>query len=117
MGVRVRYNHFGAIARAMPREINNGVDEAAEELSGILKGILWIDTGKIRRVTTDEAAGAMHAEVHVGYYLGHGFYSGFQEFGTVKQVARPIVGPTAQAFEPRYARIMAVKVARAVSAR
>lgn len=117
MGVRVRYNHFGAIARAMPRELNRGVDEGAEELATQLKGILWIDTGKIRRVTTDEAAGVLHAEVHVGYYLGHGFYSGFQELGTVKQVARPIVGPTAHAFEPRYARIMAVRVARAVSSR
>lgn len=110
MGVRVKYNHFGAIARALPRELDGAVKGTAEDMVHELKGTLWEDTGKIRRVTTDHDAGPLHAEVWVGYYLGHGFYSGFQEFGTVKQAARPIVTPTAH----RYERVLAANAARAV---
>jgi hypothetical protein len=110
VGVRVRYNHFGAIARALPRELDKAVKGTADDMAQELKGTLWEDTGKLRRVTTAWDAGPLHAEVHIGYYLSHGFYSGFQEFGTVKQAARPIVTPTAH----RYERVLAENGVRAI---
>lgn len=115
-GVRVKRNDFPKIIAKLPRAIDEEVDEAAIDLASVLKTILWVDTGKLRRVTTDHPPGRFHSEVQVGYYLGHGFYSGFQEFGTRKQAARPIVGPTAFEFEPIYAGNMsrAVKNACAV---
>ena len=110
-GVRIKKNLFPKIIAALPDAIDDEVDEAAADLASVLKSILWVNTGKLRRVTTDHPPGRNHAEVHVGYYLGHGFYSGFQEFGTVKQAPRPIVTPTAHEFEPVYAanRTKAVK--------
>lgn len=117
MGWRVRSNHFGAIGVALPRNIDDGVQEVAEAMARELKATLWVDTGMIRRVTTEHAEGKMHAVVWVGYYLGHGFYSGFQEFGTRKQVARPIVGPTAHRYEPQYAKEMGQQVREACAAR
>lgn len=116
MGWRVRSNHLGAIGRAMPKEIDDGVVEVADAMVMELKTTLWLDTGRIRRVTRDELSEKFHAEVWVGYYLGSGFYSGFQEFGTVKQAARPIVAPTAHRFEPRFAREMEQHVLEACAA-
>ena len=40
-----------------------------------------------------------------------------QEWGTVKQAARPIVGPTAHVFEPIYAHKMGEAVKEACDAR
>lgn len=113
MGVRVRRNDFGAIARAMPEAIDGAVDETAEEMARELKLTLWVDTGMIRRVTVDRDQGRNHAEVWIGYNRGRGFYSRFQEWGTVKQRARPIVGPTAHRFEAIYRRKMTEAVVRA----
>lgn len=112
-GWTVKSNHLPKIIARLPHAIDDEVDEAGEDLAGSLKGILWIDTGMIRRVTTNHPPGENHTEVQVGYYLGHGFYSGFQEFGTRRQVARPIVVPTAHAFEPIYASNMGRAVKRA----
>lgn len=116
MGWRVKFNHLGAVGRAMPRAIDNEVDEAADAMVLEFKSTLWVDTRLLRRVTTEKNVGPMHAEVQVGFYLEHGFYSGFQEFGTVKQPARPIVGPTAHRFEPQYAHEMAEAVREACEA-
>jgi HK97 gp10 family phage protein len=102
VGIKVKFNHFGAIGRELPRRIDQEVDDAAEGLARILKGNLWVDTGLVRRVTTDHPPGTNHAEVWIGYNRGRGFYSRFQEWGTVKQAARPIVGPTTEVFRQRY---------------
>lgn len=112
-GWRVNYNHLPKIIVRLPKAIDEEVDEAAIDLAVTLKGILWVDTTLLRRVTTDHPPGNNHAEVHVGYYRGHGFYSGFQEFGTIRQVARPIVVPTAHQFEPVYASNMGRAVKKA----
>jgi HK97 gp10 family phage protein len=117
MGFTVKYNYFGAIAAAMPREIDDGVVEVAEAMTRELKTTLWEDSGMIRRVTTERNVGRFHAEVAIGWYLGHGFYSGFQEFGTRRQAARPIVTPTAHVYEPKYRLEMAEKVKDACDAR
>lgn len=113
MGVRVRYNHLGAVARAMPVEIDRAVDDTAQAIVRELKLTLWVDTGMIRRVTVDRGQGQNHAEVWIGYNRGRGFYSRFQEWGTVKQRARPIVGPTAHRYEAHYRRRMVEAVVKA----
>lgn len=115
--VHVVYNHLPAVIVALERNIDNAVDEAAEGLALILKGILWVDTGMIRRVTTHKDQGKNHAEVWIGYNRGHGFYSRFQEWGTVKQAARPIVGPTSHLFQKRYEEEMAHAIREACDAR
>jgi HK97 gp10 family phage protein len=117
MGVTVRYNYFGAIAYEMPRNIDDAVLAEAEDIAKELKSILWIDTGLVRRVTVARDLGRYHAEVWIGYNRGHGFYSRFQEWGTRKQVARPIVGPTAHRHEPIYKARMTEAVREACRAR
>jgi len=118
-GWTVKYNNFGAIARRMPRELADGVDEVAESMVRELKTILWKDTGMIRRVTTERGLSRMHAEVDVGWYLGQGFYSGFQEFGVPAygRPPRPIVAPLAHQYERQYRLEMAEKVRKACDAR
>lgn len=113
MGWKVKRNDLGRIVDRLPDAIDREVDKSAEDLSIALKNTLWERTGKLRRVTTDHPPGTNHSEVHVGYYLGHGFYSGFQEFGTVKQAARPMVVPMAHQFEPIYAAFMSEAVKKA----
>lgn len=115
--VIVRYNHLPAVIAALPKAIEDGVDETANDMATELKGTLWIDTGLVRRVTVDRPEGSLHAEVWIGYNRGRGFYSRFREWGTVKQAARPIVGPTAHRYEQIYARKMAKKIREACRAR
>jgi HK97 gp10 family phage protein len=117
MGVTVRSNHFGAIAYAMPREIDEAVLGEAEDMATELKQTLWIDTGLVRRVTVARDLGRYHAEVWIGYNRGKGFYSRFQEWGTRFHAARPIVGPTAHQHEPLYAKRMTAAVRKACAAR
>lgn len=117
MGWRVKYNHLAAVAKALPREMDDGVKEVADSMVRELKATLWVDSGTIRRVTTERNQGPLHAEVAIGWYLGHGFYSGFQEFGTRRQAARPIVTPTAHRHELQFRLEMAQKVRDACDAR
>jgi HK97 gp10 family phage protein len=116
MGWTVRYNHLGAVARHLPKNIDDQVQKTGDDITNILKLTLWVDTRMIRRVTTKVSDRPMHAEVWIGYNRGHGFYSRFQEWGTHKQAARPIVGPTAHVFEPIYAEQMTSAVRKAAFA-
>lgn len=107
MGVTVRYNHLPAVIDELKIGIDKGPKDVADAMTLQLKSTLWVRTGLLRQVTTDRTDGGPgHYEVVVGYNRGHGFYSRFQEWGTVKQRARPIVGPTAHAYEPRFAQEM-----------
>jgi HK97 gp10 family phage protein len=117
VGWHVRYNHLGAVAAAMPKAIGGQVDDTARKMVAEFKTTLWVDTGMIRRVTSVHGQSHNHAEVWIGYNRGHGFYSRFQEWGTIKQNARPIVGPTAHRYEPLYAKAMADSVRKACNAR
>jgi hypothetical protein len=119
MPLKVRYNHLGAVARRMPIEIDEGVSDVAEALTRKLKVTLWRDTGMIRRVTSQHDREKFHAEVWIGYYLGKGFYSGFQEFGVASRgiAPRPIVVPTAHQHERQYHLEMAEHVRKACEAR
>lgn len=113
MGWHVRYNHLGTVGKRLPRKMDDTVQDAAEAMARELKSTLWFHSGMIRRVTTERNQQPLHAEVWIGYYLGHGFYSGFQEMGTTRQVARPIVGPTAHRMEPQYRLEMAQAIREA----
>lgn len=119
MGWHVRYNHLGAVARKMPRELRLGVDDVSEAMVRELKTVLWKDTGMIRRVTTERGMSRLHAEVDVGWYLGQGFYSGFQEFGVAAygRAPKPIVAPMAHRYERQYRLEMGERVRRACEAR
>ena len=112
-GIRVKWNRLPGIVARLPQAIDEEVDEAGKDLAGYYRRVIWRDSGLLRRVTNPETAGRNHAEVEVGYYLGHGFYSGFQEFGTRKQVARPMVVPGAHIFEPIYAANMGRAIRKA----
>lgn len=117
MGVRIKYNHLPAVIERLPKAIDAAVDDLASDMATEFKTTLWVDTGLVRRVTVDRSRGRNHAEVWIGYNRGRGFYSRFQEWGTVKQRARPIVGPTAHRYEAVYRAKMAVAVAKACAAR
>lgn len=116
MGWTVRFNHLGAVAVELPRRIDQEVDAVADAMALELSSTLWIRTGLVRRVTTSHDEGTNHAEVWIGYNRGRGFYSRFQEWGTIKQAARPIVGPTAAVFAVRYVEEMGQAVREACDA-
>jgi HK97 gp10 family phage protein len=118
---RVKRNDFPKVIEAMPRKILDGVESTAQEMVDHLVPILWVDTTVLRSTARVYKEGGLSASVGVGLNprrSGHGsaargFYAAYQEFGTSRQPARPIVGPTAMLFEPRYAKIMADMVREA----
>jgi HK97 gp10 family phage protein len=116
VGWHIKFNHFGAVAVEMKKRIDDEVDDAAQALALELKSTLWRDTGLVRRVTVNKPQGLNHAEVWIGYNRGQGFYSRFQEWGTIKQAARPIVGPAADALRPRYVEEMGHAISEAADA-
>ncbi len=110
MGWTVKYNRLGEIAASLPHHLEDGIDQSGQELADLLRPIVWKDTGVVLSTIKERGPGRLHATVWVGDHKGRGFYSRFLEWGTVKMRARPIVGPTALLFEPRYAQIMAQAV-------
>ena len=114
--IRVKYNHLPAIARAMPSELEQDVDGTATDMAQVLERRVWYRTGVVRDTTTAHPEGTLHAEVWCGLHEARGFYSRFQEWGTIYQNARPILGPTAMEYEPIYARNMVSAIKRAVRA-
>lgn len=102
----VKYNHLAAIAAALPQEIGDGVDETANGINDALRGRLWKRTGVVVSTVQDRDPSRMHALISVGIHHGRGFYSRFNEWGTSKQAARPVVGPVAHEWEPRYYQVM-----------
>jgi HK97 gp10 family phage protein len=113
VGWRIVKNRLPEIARALPKGVDKAVNNSADHLALLLSAVVWKRTGMISRVTTSRSRGPMRAEVAVGWYLGKGFYSGFQEFGSSRQAARPIVLPTAQGFVGEYISAMTTAVERA----
>ena len=122
-GWRVVRNDFPTVISGMRREIPDGVDRTGTELAEHLRPILWIDTGVLKSTTEVYREGGARVSVGVGLNparsghgaRAHGFYAAYQEFGTSRQPARPIVGLTAMLFELRYAQIMADAVREACS--
>lgn len=116
MGWRIRRNDLPDIIQALPREIDDAVQTFASDLADALQSRVWKNTGVLGRTVEPTNQSKMFATVQVGIYLGKGFYSGFQEFGTHKQAARPIVVPTAFESEPVYANYVTNAVKRACRA-
>lgn len=116
--VRVKTNHVPAVMAALPREIDGAVKTEAREMATELQGKVWKRYGYIKGATVPRTATAQyHAEVWVGYNRDQGFYSRFQEWGTIYQAPRPIVGPTAHEHEPLFAQRMTRAVKDACNAR
>lgn len=116
--VKVKTNHVPAVIKAMPEKIDGAVKDEARGMAAELKQIVWYRYGYIKGATVPRIATPMyHAEVWVGYNKEQGFYSRFQEWGTIYQAPRPLVGPTAHAHEPLFAQRMADAVKEACRAR
>jgi HK97 gp10 family phage protein len=114
--VTLVYSKLPDVARAIPREEENGIDTSAQELIDLLKGAVWKRHGYISASIKDHSLDPLLADIWIGNIGEIGFYSGFQEFGTIKQAARPIVAPTAHMFEPRFIVIMAEALRKAARA-
>lgn len=121
--VRVKYNHLPAVIRALPRELEQGMNEAALDLGNDLEPVLWEDTGVVISTVDPEVQG-LHATVGVGQVGGRGFYVRFLELGTsnpnkygIVFSPDPRVTRTGQAFEPAFASHIGDAAKRACRAR
>lgn len=113
MPVRLRRNRIPAVRAAISQEIKGALDDMAEDLTNALEDRVWKDTGVLQGTVDTIERWEHHAKIAIGFYLGHGFYSGFQEQGTVKQAARPVVVPTAHESEPIFASYVEKALKRA----
>jgi HK97 gp10 family phage protein len=114
--VRVKYNHLPAVIKMLPKEIGRGLDEFVDHLDNELKSRVWRRYGIVTSTIQDRDPAALHANISVGLRSDRGFYSRFNEWGTVKQSARPVVGPVAHESEPKFAQIMEKHIKRACDA-
>lgn len=117
MGWRVKRNDFGAVARALPDAIDGAVQDMGGDLGDVLKERGWKRTGTAVSTIEVRDKGVHAVEVAFGWYLGRGFYTGFQEDGTVHQAPRPVVRPAAHEAEPIFAAYVEKAVKRASEAR
>lgn len=115
--VRVVRNDLPKVIRKLDENVDKAVDDQARALSKDLSAIVWYRYGYIEDATVPRVRGVNHAEVWVGFNKSTGFYSRFQEWGTIHQAPRPIVGPETFRHENIYARRMtrAVKSACALA--
>lgn len=102
-GWRVIRNDLPALISRLSDELDAAVQNTADELAQDLSTRVWRRTGMISRHSEVYDTALMRASVAVGWVGGKGFYSGFQEFGTRRQAARPIVAPTAVEYEQIFA--------------
>lgn len=113
MGWRVKRNDFSAVARALPDEIDTAVQDIGGDLADVLRERGWKRTGTAVSTVEVRDKGTHAVEVTFGWYLGRGFYTGFQEDGTVHQGARPVVRPAAEEAGPIFASYAERAVQRA----
>jgi len=105
MPVRLKSNRLPRIISQLPDAVDDGVLAAGNALIAELKGGVWKRWGGITSSVKQEKQGLGHTIVGVGGWApdrggaARGFYAGYQEFGTSKQGARPVVVPAAHAFE------------------
>lgn len=104
--VRVVRNDLPKIIQRLPRAVDDAVDNEARDMARELAREVWYRYGYIQQATVARTRGANHAEVWCGFNHDTGFYSRFQEWGTIYQAARPLVGPMAHKHEPIFARRM-----------
>jgi HK97 gp10 family phage protein len=112
----VKRNDFGKVVEALHHELKSLVDDMGDDMVDLYKGTVWKRTGVLASTIESRDLGPYKVEVTVGWYLGRGFYSGFPEFGTIHQDARPVVRPGAMAAEPVYAQFAREALKRAADA-
>ncbi len=108
--VRIISNRLPSVIAALPREVDQAVDETANALATVIRANAWRDTGVALATTKSDTGGSMRSTVGIGVERGRGFYVIFHEFGTRKMGARPVGGPAAHLHEP----VLAQKAAEAV---
>lgn len=120
-GVRVKSNRIPAIVAALPREMQDSVSGAADDLANDIEPNLRHRTGWTIRTDTVRERRGFHAVVGVGYRSGAAFYVRYWEFGThnpnlfgILIPAEHPVGRAAHAFEPAFPQHVAEGVRRAV---
>ncbi len=113
--VRIVSNRLPQIESRLESVVQDAVQKAGDELVNTLQGAVWHRWGYVERSTQTYPI-ANGVAVGVGKTgsgsQGWGFYAIYNEFGTSKQGARPVVVPAAHAFEPRYAEIVGEEVRR-----
>ena len=105
--VRVVRNDIPETIRKLNKNVDRAVDNEARVMADEIAAIVWYRYGYVQDATVARTRGANHAEVWCGFNRSTGFYSRFNEWGTIYQNARPIVGPNAHAHEAIYAKNMA----------
>lgn len=111
--VTVKRNEFPRIIRELPKAVDEGARDTADSLAQVIESRVWRLRGFVKQASFERSStkGALW-EVVCGINRSTGFYSRFNEWGTVKQAPRPVVGPAAHEFEPRYAQLMANQIRR-----
>lgn len=104
--VRVIRNDLPETIRKLDKNIDKAVDNTARKMATDLSAIIWYRYGYVQDATVARTRGVDHAEVWCGFHNDLGFYSRFQEWGTIYQNARPLVGPMAHEYEPKFASAM-----------
>jgi hypothetical protein len=117
MPVKIVFSNLPAIARAIPEKEEEAVDNFSEELMTAIRTRIWRRYGYTSASVKDHSLDPLSADIHIGERGALGFYSRFQEEGTVNQPPRPVVRPVAHLFEPRFAVIVAAKLKEAVRAK
>jgi|SRR5690242_4201827 HK97 gp10 family phage protein len=112
-GIRVISNKVPKVREAMEKELDDSLRNAGDDLVDYYRATVWKRLGFIADSVDWHDTGDWKIQVTVGWVGGEGFYSGFQEFGTVHQGARPVVRPGAFTFEPIFARYVEDALKRA----
>jgi HK97 gp10 family phage protein len=114
--VVLKSNKVPEVRNALQDEVGHALDDFGDDLKNKLQANVWKRLGFISHSVTVEELGEWQIQVVVGWVGGEGFYSGFQEFGTVKQAARPVVRPIAHEGEPVFAQYVTEAIRKAASA-
>lgn len=112
--VRVKSNHLPRIVREFDGAITAGVRRTSSEMQDDLKAVVWERSGMIERTIQDLSENPNHATIAIGLNRDKGFYSRFQEWGTINQAARPRVTPVAHQYEVKFPQIMAAEIRKVV---
>lgn len=104
--VKADTSKLEGIIKELPRAVDKAVDDEARDLAAVISRRVWLLRGFVKQASVSRVAGSNHAEVWCGFNRGMGFYSRFNEWGTIYQAPRPVVGPAAHEHEPKYAKRM-----------
>lgn len=115
--VTIKSNKLPQIIAKLPDASDKGLQDAGDALVETLKPAVWHRWGYVERsIQTYPLANGV--AVGVGKTgrgsQGWGFYAIYNEFGTSKQGARPVVVPAAHAFETQFGVVYGAQIERVV---